>query len=198
MLTSSAYGGKGLFKRAGRGDKARIRRMKRQHLQTSNRQPGGMLAVRKAVFQRKLSGKSQEARNECLCWTSHNPLVPASFQMPERKDRILRVSGDPQTKRWKLLLSNSGDCKDDTVAQEVFVVTLVRNLVDLNQCPEQHPKSARQQVQARMLLGPHTHILHSSFMSTFFSEAQQYLGEPTEANSQHTPTSNQSLKASTV
>lgn len=56
-----------MFKRAGRGDKARIRRMKRQLLQTSNRQPGGMLAVRKAVFQRKLSGKSQEARNEFLC-----------------------------------------------------------------------------------------------------------------------------------
>jgi len=64
MLTSSARGGKGLCKRACKGDKTRVSRMKRQHLRTSTKQPGGMLAIRKAVFQRKESGTSQEARNE--------------------------------------------------------------------------------------------------------------------------------------
>lgn len=93
------------------------------------------------------------------------------------------MSGEPQTKRWKILVINSGDCKDDAFAQKVFVVTLVQKLVDLNQCPEQQLKSAKQQVQARRTgcsRGPFSHILHLSFMSTFFSEAQECFEEPTK------------------
>lgn len=156
---------------------------RKEHLQPSDRQSGGLLAIRKAVFLSKQSETSEEARNE--------PTTPAYFQMP-----------DTQTKRKEFFLSNSDDCKDDTVAQEVFVVTLLQNLVDLNRCPEHHPKSARQPGQASRRTcsqQPHPHILHFCFMTMFFfSEFQLCFGEPIAANSQGPPASKQSLNTRTV